>query len=101
MVTVNQCGDSQCKDVLPSLFARRATLNGGRKHLFSTETDEAGTESPVTQFFGWSGCVGNCRIWYADFARGFLGRLDVATGKVTEWQSPSGAKAGPLRHVLP
>ena len=23
-------------------------------------------------------------IWYTDFARGFLGRLDVATGKVTE-----------------
>jgi hypothetical protein len=24
-------------------------------------THEAGTESLVTQFFGWSGCVGNCR----------------------------------------
>src|SRR3982074_2511269 len=25
------------------------------------ETDDAGTESLVSQFFGWSGCVGNCR----------------------------------------
>ena len=34
-------------------------------------------------------------IWYTDFSRGFLGRLDPATGKVTEWQTPSGPKAEP------
>jgi virginiamycin B lyase len=34
-------------------------------------------------------------IWYADYSRGFLGRLDPATGKVTEWQSPSGPKSAP------
>src|ERR1019366_7058081 len=34
-------------------------------------------------------------IWYADFSRGFLGRLDAATGKVTERQSPSGPRSQP------
>ena len=34
-------------------------------------------------------------IWYSDYSRGFLGRLDPATGKVTEWQSPSGPKSAP------
>jgi virginiamycin B lyase len=34
-------------------------------------------------------------IWYTDFARGFLGRLDPATGAVTEWPSPSGPKSEP------
>lgn len=39
-------------------------------------------------------------IWYTDFARGFLGRLDPATGKVTEWQSPSGPKSEPYGIVF-
>ena len=34
-------------------------------------------------------------VWYTDFARGYLGRFDPATGKVTEWQSPSGPKSQP------
>ncbi len=34
-------------------------------------------------------------IWYTDFAHGFLGRLDPKTGKVTEWQSPSGPQSQP------
>src|SRR5207247_1347115 len=34
-------------------------------------------------------------VWYTDYARGYLGRLDPATGKVTEWQSPSGPKSAP------
>jgi virginiamycin B lyase len=34
-------------------------------------------------------------VWYTDFARGYLGRLDPATGKVTEWASPSGPKSQP------
>jgi virginiamycin B lyase len=34
-------------------------------------------------------------VWYSDYARGFLGRLDPATGKVSEWPSPSGAKSAP------
>jgi virginiamycin B lyase len=34
-------------------------------------------------------------VWYADFSRGYLGRLDPATGKVTEWLSPSGPKSEP------
>ena len=39
-------------------------------------------------------------VWYTDFARGFLGRLDPATGKVTEWQSPSGPKSEPYGIVF-
>jgi virginiamycin B lyase len=34
-------------------------------------------------------------VWYSDYSRGYLGRLDPATGKVTEWQSPSGPKSAP------
>jgi virginiamycin B lyase len=34
-------------------------------------------------------------IWYSDYSRGYLGRLDPATGKVTEWPSPSGPKSAP------
>src|SRR5205085_92899 len=39
-------------------------------------------------------------IWYADFARGFLGRLDLATGAVKEWPSPSGPKSEPYGIVF-
>lgn len=34
-------------------------------------------------------------IWYVDYARGFLGRLDPATGDVKEWASPSGGVSLP------
>ena len=34
-------------------------------------------------------------IWYSDYARGYLGRLDPKTGKVTEWPSPGGRDSGP------
>jgi virginiamycin B lyase len=34
-------------------------------------------------------------IWYADNARGFLGRLDPRTGSVKEFPSPGGPKAAP------
>jgi virginiamycin B lyase len=34
-------------------------------------------------------------IWYADEARGFLGRIDPATGEVKEWQAPGGAGSRP------
>ena len=34
-------------------------------------------------------------IWYVDFARGFLGRLDPSTGEVREWLSPTGQGAYP------
>ena len=34
-------------------------------------------------------------VWYTDYARGYLGRLDPASGKVTEWASPSGPKSQP------
>ena len=34
-------------------------------------------------------------VWYADYSRGYLGRLDPKTGAVKEWQSPSGPKSAP------
>jgi virginiamycin B lyase len=34
-------------------------------------------------------------IWYTDYPRGYLGKLDPASGKVSEWQSPSGPKSAP------
>jgi virginiamycin B lyase len=34
-------------------------------------------------------------VWYTDFSRGYLGRLDPASGKATEWPSPSGPKSQP------
>ncbi len=39
-------------------------------------------------------------VWYTDFARGYLGRLDPKTGKVTEWPSPSGPKSQPYGIVF-
>jgi virginiamycin B lyase len=34
-------------------------------------------------------------IWYADYGRGYLGRLNLATGEVKEWPSPSGPRSQP------
>ena len=34
-------------------------------------------------------------VWYGDYRRGYLGRLDPATGEVTEWMLPSGENARP------
>jgi len=34
-------------------------------------------------------------VWYTDFARGYVGRLDPKTGDVREWASPSGPKSLP------
>lgn len=34
-------------------------------------------------------------IWYVDYARGFLGRLEPANGEVKEWASPSGGVSLP------
>jgi virginiamycin B lyase len=39
-------------------------------------------------------------VWYTDFPRGFLGRLDLATGDVKEWPSPSGPKSEPYGIVF-
>jgi len=40
------------------------------------------------------------KVWYTDFARGYLGRLDLATGEVKEWRSPSGPKSKPYGIVF-
>jgi virginiamycin B lyase len=34
-------------------------------------------------------------LWYSDYARGYLGRLDPKSGGVTEWPSPSGPNSQP------
>ena len=34
-------------------------------------------------------------VWYADYSRGYLGRFDPATGKATEYPSPSGPRSLP------
>jgi len=34
-------------------------------------------------------------IWYTDYARGYLGRFDPATGAAQEWASPSGPQSAP------
>jgi virginiamycin B lyase len=34
-------------------------------------------------------------VYYADFSRGFLGRLDLSNGQVKEWASPSGPQSQP------
>ena len=39
-------------------------------------------------------------VWYTDYARGFLGRLDPATGATKEWPSPSGPKSEPYGIVF-
>jgi virginiamycin B lyase len=35
------------------------------------------------------------RVWYVDYTRGFLGRLDPASGTVKEWANPGGAVSLP------
>lgn len=39
-------------------------------------------------------------VWYADFSRGYLGRLDLATGAHKEWPSPSGPQSAPYGMVF-
>ena len=39
--------------------------------------------------------TGDGRVYYVDYARGRLGRLDPQTGEVREWVMPSGAGARP------
>jgi virginiamycin B lyase len=34
-------------------------------------------------------------IWYGDYSRGYLGRLNLNTGEVKEWPSPSGPRSQP------
>jgi virginiamycin B lyase len=38
---------------------------------------------------------GDGGIWYTDYERGAIGRLDPKTGEVREWPSPSGRSAAP------
>ena len=39
-------------------------------------------------------------VFYTDYARGYLGRLDLTTGEVKEWPSPSGGKSEPYGIVF-
>jgi virginiamycin B lyase len=38
-------------------------------------------------------------IWYSDYRRGYLGRLDPKTGEVKEFASPGGASSAPYGMV--
>jgi virginiamycin B lyase len=39
-------------------------------------------------------------VWYSDFSRGYLGRLNLATGEHKEWPSPSGPNSQPYGIVF-
>jgi virginiamycin B lyase len=39
-------------------------------------------------------------VWYSDFSRGFLGRLNLVTGQHKEWPSPSGPNSQPYGIVV-
>jgi virginiamycin B lyase len=39
-------------------------------------------------------------VYYSDFSRGYLGRLNLATGEHKEWLSPSGPQSQPYGIVL-
>jgi virginiamycin B lyase len=39
-------------------------------------------------------------VWYSDFSRGYLGRLNLATGEHKEWPSPSGPQSQPYGIVF-
>jgi virginiamycin B lyase len=39
-------------------------------------------------------------VWYADFSRGYLGRLDLTTGEHKEWLSPSGSQSQPYGMIV-
>jgi len=39
-------------------------------------------------------------VWYSDFSRGYLGRLNLATGEHEEWPSPSGPNSQPYGIVF-
>jgi virginiamycin B lyase len=39
-------------------------------------------------------------IWYVDYTRGYVGRLDPATGKTEEWAAPGGVRSFPYAMTL-
>ena len=41
------------------------------------------------------GATGDGRIYYTDYRRGYLGRLDPATNKLDEWALPAGSGSAP------
>src|ERR1700730_2029340 len=71
------------------------SLAEAQRHAFPSATNFSVVQADRI----WRAEVGE-RVLYTDFARGYLGRLDVAIGKVTEWQSPSGPKSEPYGIVF-
>lgn len=39
--------------------------------------------------------TGDGNIWYVDYAQGYLGRYEIASGEVKEWRTPAGEDARP------
>ena len=85
-------GDDDSKACRSSATSARTRSSGSiptrwRSRNTSCRTPRAGR--------GGSRSVRDDIIWYADYSRGYLGRLDPNSGKVTEWPSPSGPKSQP------
>lgn len=46
------------------------------------------------------GITSDGMVWYVDYSRGFVGRLDPANGKTDEWAAPSGARSLPYAMAI-
>jgi len=53
---------------------------------------EQATEESRARRLAWTS---DGMIWYVDEPRGYLGRIDTATGEVREWQTPGGPGSRP------
>jgi virginiamycin B lyase len=78
----------------------------GRPYFDLFATNKIGTIDPATMELKTFDVVEGAKprrigrtsdgiLWYTDYARGFLGRLDPKTGKVEEFPNPSGARSAP------
>jgi virginiamycin B lyase len=80
--------------------------NTGRPYFDLFGTNQLGTIDPVSMELKTFALPEGARprrigrtndgaIWYVDYSRGFLGRLDPKTSKVEEWPNPSGPASLP------
>src|SRR3984893_18417154 len=71
------------------------SLAEAQRHAFPSATNFSVVQADRI----WRAEVGE-RVLYTDFARGYLGRLDVANGKGTGGERPSGPKSEPYGIVF-
>ena len=75
---------------------RRVRLEQDRTRRSRDDADRRNMSCQIRRRgLGGSRSTSDDLIWYSDYARGYLGRLDPKTGKVTEWPSPGGRESGP------